>query len=90
MSTCNRLDLESLGYLEHELLSMLKNVPGNGEDATHLLAGLHSQGYFVTRIGENRHLVTDEPVEFEKLPVGVQDRREITDHCTRIYRIYPI
>ena len=27
-----------------------------------------------------RQLVTDEPVEFEKLPVEVQDCRKITDH----------
>ena len=31
-------------------------------------------------IGENRQLVTDEPVEFDKLPVEVQDFRRITDH----------
>ena len=40
-------------------------------------------------IRENRELVTDEPVEFEKLQVEVQDRREITDHFRGIYRIYP-
>ena len=33
-------------------------------------------------IGENRQLVTDEPVE-------VQDYRKITDHFRGIYRIYP-
>ena len=31
-------------------------------------------------IGENRQLVTDEPVEFEKQPVEVQDCRKLTDH----------
>ena len=31
-------------------------------------------------IGENRHLVTNEPVEFEKYPVEAQDYREITGH----------
>ena len=40
-------------------------------------------------IGENRQLVTDESVEFEKLPVEVQDCRKITDHFREIYRIYP-
>ena len=40
-------------------------------------------------IGENRQLVTDEPVEFEKEPVGVEDGRKITDHFRGIYRIYP-
>ena len=40
-------------------------------------------------IGENRWLlVADEPVEFEKLPVEVQDCRKITDHFEGIYRIY--
>jgi len=41
-------------------------------------------------IGENRQLGTDEPVEFEKQPVEVQDFMNITDHLRRIYRIYPI
>jgi hypothetical protein len=40
-------------------------------------------------IGENRQLVTNEPVEFEKQPVGVQGRRKITDHFRGIYRMYP-
>jgi hypothetical protein len=30
--------------------------------------------------GENRPLVTDEPVEFEKEPVHVQEFRKITDN----------
>ena len=42
----------------------------------------------VTMIGENRQLVTDEPVEFEKQPVEVQDFRRITDHFRGIYGIY--
>ena len=41
-------------------------------------------------IGENRQLVTDEPDEFEKQPVEVQDYcRKITDHYRGISRIYP-
>ena len=40
-------------------------------------------------IGENRQLVTNEPVEFEKYPVEVQDCRKITDHSRGIYGIYP-
>ena len=40
-------------------------------------------------IGKNRQLVTNEPVEFEKWPVEVQDCRKITDHLRGIYRIYP-
>jgi hypothetical protein len=39
-------------------------------------------------IGENRPLVTNELVEFEKQPVEVQDFREFTDHFRGIYRIY--
>ena len=37
--------------------------------------------YIVSMIGENRQLVTNEPVE-------VQDCRKITDHFRGIYRIY--
>jgi hypothetical protein len=40
-------------------------------------------------IGENRQLVPDELVEFEKHPVDVQDCRKITDHFRGIYRIHP-
>ena len=40
-------------------------------------------------IGENWQLVTDEPGEFEKSPVEVQDFRRITDHLGGIYIIYP-
>jgi hypothetical protein len=40
-------------------------------------------------IGKNRQLVIDEPVEFEKQPVEVQDCRKIIDHLRGIYRIYP-
>ena len=35
--------------------------------------------------GENRQLVIDEPVEFEKWLVEVQDFRRITDHFRGIY-----
>ena len=42
-----------------------------------------------TMIGENRQLVTNEPVEFEKSPVEVQDCRKINDYFRGIYRIYP-
>jgi hypothetical protein len=41
-------------------------------------------------IGENRQLVTDEPVGFEKEPpVEVQDCRKFTHHFGGIYRIHP-
>ena len=40
-------------------------------------------------IEENRQLVTDEPVEFEKQLVEVQDCMKLTDHFRGIYRIYP-
>ena len=40
-------------------------------------------------IGENRQLITDEPVKFEKEPVEVGDCKIITDHFRIIYRIYP-
>ena len=41
-------------------------------------------------IMENRELFTDEPVEFEKWPVKIEDYKKITDHFRIIYRIYPI
>ena len=37
----------------------------------------------IAMIGESRQLVTDEPVEFEKQPVAVQDFRRIIDHFRR-------
>ena len=40
-------------------------------------------------MGENRQLVTNEPVKFEKYPVEVQDYMRITDHFRGIYRICP-
>ena len=40
-------------------------------------------------IGENRQLVTNEPAEFEKSLVEVQDYRKIANHFRGIYRIYP-
>ena len=39
-------------------------------------------------LGENRRLVTDEPVEFEKSPVEVGDLRRITNHFGGIYIEY--
>ena len=40
-------------------------------------------------VKENRQLVSDEPVEFEKSPVEVhQDCRKRTDHFRGIYGIY--
>ena len=40
-------------------------------------------------IGEKQQLVTDEPVEFEKQPVEIQDCTKIADHFRGIYRICP-
>ena len=40
-------------------------------------------------IEENRQFLIDEPVEFEKQPVEVQECRKISDHFRGIYRIYP-
>ena len=40
-------------------------------------------------VGENRQLVTNEPVEFEKNPVKFQDCRKTTDHFRGIYRMSP-
>ena len=38
--------------------------------------------------GENRPLVTYEPVEFEISPVEVQEFRKITDRFRGVYRIH--
>ena len=40
-------------------------------------------------IGQIWELVTDEPVEFEKYVVEVQDCRKITNHLKGIHGIYP-
>ena len=40
-------------------------------------------------IVENWQLVTNEPAEFEKQVVQVQDYMKITNHFEGIYRIYP-
>ena len=40
-------------------------------------------------IGENEQLVIDEPIEFEKYPVEVQDCMKITGHFRGIYKLYP-
>ena len=40
-------------------------------------------------VGENRQLVTDEPIEFEKQPVQVHDYMKITDHPRGSYRNKP-
>ena len=39
-------------------------------------------------VRENRQLVTEEPVKFEKQPVEVEDCRKITDHLKGMYRLY--
>ena len=45
--------------------------------------------FFHPMIGENRQLVTNEPVEFEKEAVEVQVCRKITGCFRGIYRIHP-
>ena len=39
-------------------------------------------------IRENRKLVTNEPVEFEKYPIEVQDCRKCTDQFEGNYGVY--
>jgi hypothetical protein len=43
--------------------------------------------FFHPMIEENRQLVTNEPVEFEKDAVEAQDCREITNRFRGIYRV---
>ena len=46
-------------------------------------------GALGSMIGENRQLVTDERVAFEKQPlIEVQDFMRITDHFRGIYKIH--
>jgi hypothetical protein len=46
--------------------------------------------FFHPMIEENRQLVTNEPVEFEKDAVEAQDCRKITDRFRGNYRVHPI
>ena len=39
-------------------------------------------------VGENRLLITNELIEFEKLLVGVQDFMKITDRFKKIHDLY--
>ena len=119
MSTCTRLDLESLGSWP----TMPTNFPGTGTISDspkvsknaykhHLDRILHSQdsvkmllfgreegGHQPSDIiesshmheptsGKNRRLVTDEPIEFEKLVFEVGDFNSITNHFKGICKIY--
>ena len=73
MSTCDRLDLQTL-----------RSQPVMPKKTPRSLAPRCS-----SVIGENRQLVTDEPAEFAKSPVEVQDCRKITDKFRGVYGIYP-
>ena len=65
-------------------------ITSNISSAAKVTPDAESHMYSRPMIGENRQLVTDEPVEFEKEPVEVQDCREIANHFREIYRrIYP-
>jgi hypothetical protein len=39
--------------------------------------------------GENQQIAIDEPVEFEKQSVKVEDFKKTTDHFSGIWEIYP-
>ena len=43
---------------------------------------------YTPMFGKKRRLVADEPVEFKKQPVEVQEFRKFTDHFRGIYWIY--
>ena len=55
--------------------------------ASHEVSKHHVQ-HLETMIGENRQLVTNEPVEFKEKLIEVQECRKFTDHFRRICRIY--
>ena len=65
MSPCNWVDLQTLGSQP----VMTQNLSNHCLAFVHFLSGTHN--FMVTALGsydrgENRRLVTDEPVEFEK------------------------
>ena len=63
-------------------------IPLFGEEVPSQLLLITFSKHTWSMIGENRQLGTDEPVEFEKEPVEVQDCRRITDRFRGIYGIY--
>ena len=75
-------DLELLGFMDK------KWTAEHLGDYIYRGSTLQANSVFVPMIGENRQLVTNELVEFEKLPVEVLDCRKITNHFKGIYRIY--
>ena len=77
ISTRKHVDLETLGSQVVKLKNCILWVHTPQEWAT------------PTMIGENQQLVTDEPVEFEKSLVEVEDYRKFTDHSREIYIVYP-
>jgi hypothetical protein len=58
----NRLDLQTLGGSQPIIL---KNPPDHCQGQTQRFPTA-SQGHFTPKIRENRELVTDDPVEFER------------------------
>ena len=64
-------------------LSIVVNWMGTNRQKT------ECNGALGAMIGENRKLLTDEPVEFEKELVEDQECRKIIDQSRGIYRIYP-
>ena len=62
MSTCNRLDLQTIGS---QLVMMPKNLPDQW-----------SRKASKAMIGKNRQLFTDEPVEFRDITGGSSRLRE--------------
>ena len=41
------------------------------------------------KLSNRNPIITNEPVEFEKQPVEVEECRKITDHARGFHRIYP-
>ena len=68
MWTCNRLDLQRLGSQP----VMPKNLPDHCYKTDFTIPRVHPNSLTRPMIRENRQLVTNQPVQFQKSPVEVQ------------------
>ena len=76
-------------YKDTETIHAQSKIKLNSKIQTPQAHNTFNLGPSGTMIAENQQLVTNEPVEFEKKPVEVQDCRLCTDHFRGIYKIYP-
>ena len=79
------------GEVAGPVIQFKKGPPFTGQGE--ILGALYTYEIYMAKagIGENRQVVTNEPVQFEKSPVEVGDCRKVTDRLRGVYRIllYP-